>query len=155
MSSIGLTLALDDKRYTGVARLALLAIGDCGGVVSDEAIAMWCNVSIEAAQGLVINLIEDGVLVRDFSGQLCAPAFMDEHKAVKRYEVSVDTRKHVYGRDGNRCRYCGDEAGPFHLDHVFPRSRGGSNEAGNLVVACAKCNIRKRTRTPEEMGWSL
>lgn len=56
-------------------------------------------------------------------------------------------------RDGETCRYCGSKDGPFHIDHVMPWSRGGSNDAGNLVVACSTCNIEKSDRTPEEMGW--
>ena len=49
----------------------------------------------------------------------------------------------VFDRDGEKCTYCGDESGPFHLDHVVPLSRGGGNIYGNLVVACAKCNVAK------------
>lgn len=29
----------------------------------------------------------------------------------------------VCGRDGNKCRYCGDTDGPFHIDHIMPASR--------------------------------
>lgn len=31
----------------------------------------------------------------------------------------------------------------LHVDHVVPRSRGGSDSAGNLVAACLDCNIGK------------
>lgn len=61
----------------------------------------------------------------------------------------------VRERDGDRCRYCGDTEGPFELDHVLPHSRGGPDTVGNLVVACRSCNLAKRDRTPEEMGWTL
>ena len=49
----------------------------------------------------------------------------------------------VYRRDGYVCQYCGDEEGPFAIDHVHPLSRGGSNELSNLVVACRVCNSSK------------
>lgn len=47
-------------------------------------------------------------------------------------------------RDGCRCVYCGataEQSGAhLHLDHVTPRSAGGADVAGNLVVACRNCN---------------
>jgi 5-methylcytosine-specific restriction endonuclease McrA len=49
----------------------------------------------------------------------------------------------VYARDGSRCRYCGDVAGPFHIDHIQPLRHGGSNLISNLVVACRECNLSK------------
>ncbi len=43
------------------------------------------------------------------------------------------------------CEYCGESVldGGWHLDHVLPRSAGGSNEPGNLAVACSRCNVNK------------
>jgi 5-methylcytosine-specific restriction endonuclease McrA len=35
-------------------------------------------------------------------------------------------------------------------DHVLPRSRGGSDNLVNLVLACGDCNNRKGARTPGE-----
>ena len=35
-------------------------------------------------------------------------------------------------------------------DHVIPRSRGGSDNAENLVLSCNGCNSSKGARTPEE-----
>ena len=56
----------------------------------------------------------------------------------------------VMQRDGECCQYCGAEDGPFHLDHVIPVSRGGDHGMHNLVVACARCNLSKGAKTPEE-----
>jgi len=42
------------------------------------------------------------------------------------------------------CFYCGGAA--EHLDHVMPISRGGRHSIGNLVPACAKCNLEKSDR---------
>lgn len=56
-------------------------------------------------------------------------------------------------RDGRTCAYCG---GPGDtVDHVLPRSRGGSNNWDNLVCACRPCNNRKADRTPAEAGMRL
>jgi 5-methylcytosine-specific restriction endonuclease McrA len=36
------------------------------------------------------------------------------------------------------------------LDHVLPKSRGGTNEWTNLVTCCSKCNRDKDNKTPDE-----
>jgi len=51
-----------------------------------------------------------------------------------------------------RCAYCASSKGPFELDHVQPRSRGGSSAASNLVLACHACNVAKGDRTAAEFG---
>lgn len=62
----------------------------------------------------------------------------------------------VYERDGEACRYCGEEdAELLTIDHVVPRIQGGSDDASNLVVCCKSCNSRKGGRTPEEAGMVL
>jgi hypothetical protein len=35
----------------------------------------------------------------------------------------------------------------FHIEHVLPRSAGGTNEANNLALACPSCNLHKSDRT--------
>jgi 5-methylcytosine-specific restriction endonuclease McrA len=42
------------------------------------------------------------------------------------------------------CFYCGEVT--QHLDHVIPISRGGRHSLGNLVPACAYCNLQKSDR---------
>lgn len=73
----------------------------------------------------------------------------------KRKSIPISVISEVWDRDGEQCRYCGTDQGPFELDHIFPWSRGGADTADNLCIACVPCNRKKRDRTPEEMGWSL
>ena len=63
------------------------------------------------------------------------------------------TRRGVLRRDAHRCGYCGAVA--TTVDHVIPRSRGGSDTWENLVACCLSCNNAKSDRTPAEMGWRL
>ena len=42
--------------------------------------------------------------------------------------------------------------GPFELDHLRPRSRGGSNRISNLVLSCHDCNLAKGNLTAAEFG---
>ena len=34
----------------------------------------------------------------------------------------------------------------FHIEHIVPRSRGGSTTDENLALACPGCNLRKADR---------
>lgn len=56
----------------------------------------------------------------------------------------------VFQRDGNVCHYCQITTGKFHIDHMIPLSRGGTNTMDNLTVACQQCNLRKHTLTAAE-----
>lgn len=64
--------------------------------------------------------------------------------------IRKTTRESIYNRDAHTCVYCGRdherlaiEGSYLTLDHVIPRSRGGSNAATNLVTACVDCNTSK------------
>ena len=43
----------------------------------------------------------------------------------------------------NQCAYCGAMDVPLTLDHLFPRSKGGSDSGDNLVYCCQSCNSAK------------
>jgi len=47
------------------------------------------------------------------------------------------------------CQYCGRKAPEvqFHIDHIFPTSKGGTSESKNLTLACDECNIGKGNKT--------
>lgn len=43
----------------------------------------------------------------------------------------------------HQCAYCSASATRLEIDHVHPRSKGGSNRVSNLVIACRACNEAK------------
>lgn len=71
-----------------------------------------------------------------------------------RTRLNKPNRTRIYKRDGNECVYCGSKKN-LTLDHVIPKSRGGSNEWTNLVTCCSSCNRHKDNRTPEEAKMSM
>lgn len=66
--------------------------------------------------------------------------------ANKRYNTAYyqRVRKLVLERDYFTCHYCSQEA--TTVDHLIPISKGGTDEASNMVAACVKCNSGKRDR---------
>ena len=65
------------------------------------------------------------------------------------------TRRNIFHRDGNRCQYCGCCGEQLSIDHIVPRSRGGTDTWENITTACLRCNVRKGNRTPQEAGMPL
>jgi 5-methylcytosine-specific restriction endonuclease McrA len=67
------------------------------------------------------------------------------------------SRRNLYRRDDFTCQYCGAQPGTelLSIDHVIPRSRGGTSTWENCVLACLDCNKRKASRTLEEAGLRL
>ena len=50
-------------------------------------------------------------------------------------------RENIFIRDSFTCQYCGDKA--ESIDHIMPKSKGGSHEWSNVVACCKKCNLLK------------
>ena len=67
------------------------------------------------------------------------------------------SRRNVAKRDHHTCQYCGAQPGweRITIDHVIPRSQGGTSSWTNCVAACIACNARKADRTPEQAGMRL
>lgn len=67
------------------------------------------------------------------------------------------SRFNIYARDNCTCQYCGKRfpRQDLNLDHVIPRSRGGTSTWENVVCSCQTCNRKKGGHTPQEAKISL
>lgn len=63
--------------------------------------------------------------------------------------TAVDIQAQIKRQRG-RCFYCGCKLDKYHVDHVQPLSRGGSNDPSNLVIACPFCNDSKGAKLLHE-----
>ena len=59
-------------------------------------------------------------------------------------------RSFIFSRSGGKCVYCGAKA--TEIDHVVPKSSGGSNSTYNLVAACRACNQKKSNLSLKDFG---
>ncbi|PZO42617.1 MAG: hypothetical protein DCF15_22810 [Phormidesmis priestleyi] len=61
--------------------------------------------------------------------------------------ISLTLKLQIRQRAEYLCEYChsSEEASTsqFTIDHLQPRSLGGSDELENLALACHRCNIRR------------
>ena len=64
------------------------------------------------------------------------------------YEV----REYLLEKWGRKCAYCGAVNIPLEIEHIVPKSRGGSNRVSNLTIACRPCNQEKGSKTASEHG---
>ena len=51
-------------------------------------------------------------------------------------------REGIKARDGHKCVYCGSTEN-LTVDHIRPKSKGGTDTADNLATACRPCNQAK------------
>ena len=59
-------------------------------------------------------------------------------------------RSFIFNRSNGKCVYCGSKA--TEIDHVIPRSSGGTNSTYNLVASCRACNEKKSNLSLKEFG---
>lgn len=68
------------------------------------------------------------------------------------FHTAEDVRRQFKAQKG-KCYWCDVQVGKkYHLDHVFPLSKGGSNGPENIVISCPHCNDSKLNKMPHE--WS-
>lgn len=102
-------------------------------------------------------IIEDEIKkVRSVSMAFPSPSVIRLKRYVKvPFKSVVLSRKNVFRRDSFVCAYCGRGDRQLTIDHIVPKSLGGSNSWINLITACVSCNNKKGDRTPAEAGMEL
>lgn len=59
-------------------------------------------------------------------------------------------RDFVFSRSNGKCSYCGGKA--VEIDHIVPRSKGGTDSVNNLTASCRACNEKKSNLSLKEFG---
>jgi 5-methylcytosine-specific restriction endonuclease McrA len=61
--------------------------------------------------------------------------------------------KSLFAAQGGKCSYCFVKLGKkYHVDHIMPLARGGSNWPENLQICCGPCNISKGAKDPHDFA---
>lgn len=81
-------------------------------------------------------------------------AYNGKRRALKKASQGSFTPRQIqeqYQRQKGECYYCHKKvAKDYHIEHIIPVSRGGSNDISNIVIACPTCNMRKQDKLPHE-----
>src|SRR5215510_15854034 len=67
--------------------------------------------------------------------------------------AGYEVREYLLEKWGRKCAYGSETDLPLQVEHIIPRSRGGSDRVSNLTLACEGCNQEKGTRTAAEFGF--
>ena len=123
------------------------------------------NASYEPLQRVSLRhaikmLVREVAVIEEEAGGTFGPFPVPKVLRLVRYVVTrwlhrrsqLCTKSAIKARD-KVCAYCGGHAET--VDHIIPRSRGGTLTWDNAVAACQRCNHRKANRTPEEAGMVL
>ena len=102
----------------------------------------------------VTILAEYEQVVRSQRAELRLPSVVVLKDYVKPQKRVAFTRFNLFLRDEFCCQYCGAK-GDLTFDHIVPRCRGGITSWENVVAACARCNLRKGSKTLRQSGLVL
>lgn len=64
--------------------------------------------------------------------------------------AGCEAREYLLAKWRHACAYCGATGVPLNIDHIRPRSRGGTDRISNLALACIPCNQAKGNTSVEE-----
>jgi len=67
--------------------------------------------------------------------------------------AGYEVRQYLLEKWKRTCAYCGKTGISLEIEHLTPRSRGGSDRVSNLTLACHECNQKKGNKTAAEWGY--
>ncbi|MAI31273.1 MAG: HNH endonuclease [Planctomycetaceae bacterium TMED240] len=148
-------------RVINVRQSFTLLYRDCAEVIENENgqyasydFESWCELS----QLTCLEKHEGDEYIRAVNFELRVPRIVRLTRFDRMPVQSVRfNRKNLFARDDHTCQYCGQykPVNKLSLDHVVPRSHGGSTTWENIVCCCLRCNSRKGGRTPREARMKL
>lgn len=120
---------------------------------------------IDAVEAFVLCLVGKATSVENYGKKIntvnrsfTLPAVIILHRVIKfRLYNLTPNRRNILLRDNNECQYCQHKFPPPELtiDHVIPKSRGGTNTWLNLVASCKSCNQKKGDKLLSDSAMKL
>ena len=74
-------------------------------------------------------------------------------RKIKKETIPLSLRFKILQRDNFKCQYCGRSAKDgaiLEIDHIVPKSKGGTDDPENLITACRECNRGKGNKILKE-----
>jgi len=125
----------------------------------------WLAPSLEHKLQSHIKLVDRLIHILPITKVIVEVASFDAQK-MKNPEISgieyqqgelqgYNVRNYLLEKFNHKCAYCGKENVPLEIEHIVPKSRGGSNSVSNLTLSCRECNLKKGNKTAEEFGYPM
>ena len=123
----------------------------------------WFAPSINHKLQAHVKLIEKLKRILPITETVIEVASFDTHK-MQNPEISgieyqqdelqgYEIREYLLEKFHRTCVYCGKTNMPLEIEHLTPRSRGGTATVNNLAISCHECNQKKNNLTAEEFGY--
>ncbi|MFB7086856.1 RNA-guided endonuclease IscB [Streptomyces sp. NPDC056296] len=81
---------------------------------------------------------------------LSSDPLFEENQSQQGTLRGTEVREYLLANWNHQCAYCGVQHVPLNIDHIAPKSRGGTDRVSNLTVACIPCNQAKSNRSVED-----
>ncbi|HEC67041.1 MAG TPA: HNH endonuclease [bacterium] len=106
-------------------------------------------------------------ILETYSDLIHSPTMVMNHPAVIRINFSTKTRPkqqsvrfsrtNLFQRDDYKCQYCRIQFNrpQLTMDHLIPKSRGGTTSWTNVVTACKTCNHKKGSKSIDQTRLKL
>ena len=122
----------------------------------------WAGIDIseKAADLVALRLHEEVGMFHTGAHRKDVPKRTDLGKLIPYNDIR--NKKHLYGEQGGYCNGCEThfEMRHFHVDHIIPQTKGGTDHVSNLQLLCGNCNSIKGNRPHEyllvcltDKGW--
>ena len=122
----------------------------------------WLPPSIQHKLDSHLNLIDKIKALLPITSTIIEIATFDQQR-IQNPEISgieyqqgtlqgYNIREYLLEKFNHKCAYCNKSNIPLEIEHIIPKSRGGSNRVSNLTIACHVCNQSKNNLTAAEFG---
>lgn len=64
--------------------------------------------------------------------------------------LGYEVREYLLEKWNRKCAYCNVKDVPLEIEHIYPKSKGGSDRISNLCLACHACNQQKGNQTVQD-----
>lgn len=121
----------------------------------------WLAPSVKSRADNVINFVKkykklltiDKIMIESVSfdtAQMSSDNYLigTDYRQGPLYQKKL--REFIFSKTNGRCAYCGAKA--EEIDHIIPRSNGGTNSTYNLIASCRSCNEKKSNLTLKAFG---
>ena len=122
-------------------------------IAAEELQRQWAGIDISPKAADLVTLRMERELGLFYGGatRTDIPARTDIGRLLRYNDAK--NKRYLYGEQGGYCNGCAEH---FHLrnltvDHIIPRSKGGTDHISNLQLLCGACNSMKGTKSQEHL----